>query len=41
MTRGQHRGLSIAINRAMLLIGEHLAAAEKEDMQIQLEQTIK
>ena len=41
MIRWQHRGSSIAIDRVVLLPDEHLAAAEKEDMQIRVEQTIK
>ena len=31
MLRGRHRGLPVAIDRAVLLPGEHLAAAEEED----------
>ncbi|KAI4191237.1 MAG: hypothetical protein LQ346_004790 [Caloplaca aetnensis] len=31
MIRGRHRGLPVAIDRAVLLPGEHLAAAEEED----------
>lgn len=37
MIRGRHRGLPVAIDRAVLLPGEHLAAAEEEDAQIRLE----
>ncbi|MCJ1361868.1 hypothetical protein MMC16_000968 [Acarospora aff. strigata] len=40
MIRGRHRGLPVAIDRAVLLPGEHLAAAEEEDAQIRLERTI-
>ena len=38
MIRGRHRGLPVAIDRAVLLPGEHLAAAEEEDALIRLEQ---
>ena len=34
MIRGRHRGLPVAIDRAVLLPGEHLVAAEEEDAQI-------
>ena len=34
MLRGRHRGLPVAIDRAVLLPGEHLALAEEEDAQI-------
>lgn len=34
MIRGRHRGLPVAIDRAVLLPGEHLAAAEEEDARI-------
>ena len=37
MLRGRHRGLPVAIDRAVLLPGEHLAAAEEEDAQIRLD----
>ena len=37
MIRGRHRGLPVAIDRAVLLPGEHLAAAEEEDAQIRLD----
>ena len=37
MIRGRHRGLPVAIDRAVLLPGEHLAAAEEEDAQIRSE----
>lgn len=39
MIRGRHRGLPVAIDRAVLLPGEHLTAAEEEDAQIKLERT--
>lgn len=39
MIRGRHRGLPVAIDRAVLLPSEHLAAAEEEDAQIRLERT--
>lgn len=34
MIRGRHRGLPVAIDRAVLLPADHLAAAEEEDAQI-------
>lgn len=37
MIRGRHRGLPVAIDRAVLLPGEHLALAEEEDAQIRLD----
>lgn len=40
MIRGRHRGLPVAIDRAVLLPGEHLAAAEEEDAQIRLERSM-
>ena len=40
MLRGRHRGLPVAIDRAVLLPGEHLAAAEEEDAQIRLDRTM-
>ncbi|KAI9785960.1 MAG: hypothetical protein M1839_008226 [Geoglossum umbratile] len=40
MIRGRHRGLPVAIDRAVLLPGEHLAEAEEEDAQIRLERSI-
>lgn len=40
MIRGRHRGLPVAIDRAVLLPDEHLAAAEEEDAQIRLERTM-
>jgi Trk-type K+ transport system membrane component len=39
MIRGRHRGLPMAIDRAILLPGEHLAKAEEEDALIRLERT--
>ena len=40
MIRGRHRGLPVAIDRAVLLPGEYLAAAEEEDAQIRLDRTM-
>lgn len=40
MIRGRHRGLPVAIDRAVLLPGEHLAVAEEEDAQIRLERSM-
>jgi len=40
MIRGRHRGLPVAIDKAVLLPGEHLAAAEEEDAQIRMERTM-
>jgi len=40
MLRGRHRGLPVAIDRAVLLPGEYLEAAEEEDAQIRLERTM-
>lgn len=40
MIRGRHRGLPVAIDRAVLLPGDHLAAAEEEDAQIRMEKTM-
>lgn len=40
MIRGRHRGLPVAIDRAVLLPGEHLAVAEEEDAQIRLERSV-
>ena len=37
MLRGRHRGLPVAIDRAVLLPGEHLARAEEEDARIRME----
>ncbi|KAI4225220.1 MAG: hypothetical protein L6R36_004084 [Xanthoria steineri] len=39
MLRGRHRGLPVAIDRAILLPGEHLAAAEEEDALIREERS--
>lgn len=39
MLRGRARGLPVAIDRAVLLPGEHLALAEEEDAQIRAERT--
>jgi len=39
MLRGRHRGLPVAIDRAVLLPREYLAAAEEEDAQIRLERS--
>ena len=40
MIRGRHRGLPVAIDRAVLLPGEDLGTAEEEDAQIRLERTM-
>ena len=40
MIRGRHRGLPVAIDRAVLLPGEKLADAEEEDAQIRLEKSM-
>ena len=40
MLRGRHRGLPVAIDRAVLLPGDHLALAEEEDAQIRLERSM-
>ncbi|MCJ1380624.1 hypothetical protein MMC17_003732 [Xylographa soralifera] len=40
MIRGRHRGLPVAIDRAVLLPGESLGAAEEEDAQIRMERTL-
>ncbi|MCJ1408625.1 hypothetical protein MMC19_002700 [Ptychographa xylographoides] len=40
MIRGRHRGLPVAIDRAVLLPGEHLGDAEEEDAQIRLDRTM-
>ena len=40
MLRGRHRGLPVAIDKAVLPPGEHLAAAEEEDAQIRLDRTM-
>jgi Cation transport protein len=39
MLRGRHRGLPVAIDRAVLLPREGLARAEEEDAAIRLERT--
>ncbi|ORY15670.1 cation transport protein-domain-containing protein [Clohesyomyces aquaticus] len=39
MIRGRHRGLPVAIDKAVLLPGEGLAEAEEEDAAIRLERT--
>ncbi|MCJ1445673.1 MAG: hypothetical protein MMC23_006178 [Stictis urceolatum] len=39
MLRGRHRGLPVAIDRAVLLPGEHLGAAEEEDAAMRRERT--
>lgn len=39
---GRHRGLPVAIDRAVLLPGEHLAAAEEEeDVRMRVERTVR
>lgn len=40
MIRGRHRGLPVAIDRAILLPGEYLGKAEDEDANIRLERTL-
>ena len=40
MLRGRHRGLPVAIDRAILLPGEHLARAEDEDAKIRQERSM-
>ena len=40
MIRGRHRGLPVAIDKAVLLPGESLDGAEEEDAQIRLERTV-
>jgi Trk-type K+ transport system membrane component len=40
MIRGRHRGLPVAIDKAVLLPGEGVDGAEEEDGQIRLERTI-
>lgn len=40
MIRGRHRGLPVAIDRAILLPGEHLGHAEEEDAQIRLDRSL-
>ncbi|KAL8710122.1 MAG: hypothetical protein Q9220_005205 [cf. Caloplaca sp. 1 TL-2023] len=39
MIRGRHRGLPVAIDRAVLLPGDHLALAEEEDALIRMERS--
>ncbi|KAL8872353.1 MAG: hypothetical protein Q9174_002008 [Haloplaca sp. 1 TL-2023] len=39
MLRGRHRGLPVAIDRAVLLPGDHLTAAEEEDALIRAEKS--
>ena len=39
MIRGRHRSLPVAIDRAVMLPGDHLAAAEEEDARIRLERS--
>lgn len=39
MIRGRHRGLPVAIDRAVLLPGEHLNVAEEEDAMIRMEKS--
>ena len=40
MLRGRHRGLPVAIDKAVLLPGEGLAAAEEEDGRIRRAKTM-
>jgi potassium uptake Trk family protein len=40
MIRGRHRGLPVAIDRAVLLPGEELDEAEEEDGELRMERTI-
>ena len=40
MLRGRHRGLPVAIDRAVLLPSEHLTAAEEEDAQIRMDRSM-
>ncbi|RHZ47891.1 uncharacterized protein CDV56_105373 [Aspergillus thermomutatus] len=40
MLRGRHRGLPVAIDKAILLPGEHLTQAEREDAHIRSERTM-
>jgi len=37
MLRGRHRGLPVAIDKAVLLPGENLDEAEEDDAQIRME----
>ena len=41
MLRGRHRGLPVAIDRAVLLPGEHLGAAEEEDARLRADRTLE
>ena len=41
MLRGRHRGLPVAIDRAVLLPGEHLGNAEEEDARLRAERTME
>ena len=41
MIRGRHRGLPVAIDRAVLLPGEHLGIAEEEDARLKAERTVE
>ncbi|KAL1845777.1 hypothetical protein Plec18170_009581 [Paecilomyces lecythidis] len=40
MLRGRHRDLPVAIDRAILLPGEHLSRAEEEDAKIRMQNTM-
>jgi Trk-type K+ transport system membrane component len=40
MIRGRHRGLPVAIDKAVLLPGENLHVEEEEDARIRLEKTV-
>ncbi|KAL1970417.1 hypothetical protein VTN77DRAFT_5578 [Rasamsonia byssochlamydoides] len=40
MIRGRHRGLPVAIDKAILLPGDHLARAEEEDAHLRMERTM-
>ncbi|KAL9077859.1 MAG: hypothetical protein Q9157_003215 [Trypethelium eluteriae] len=40
MIRGRHRGLPVAIDKAVLLPGEHSGRAEEEDAHIRMERTM-
>jgi Trk-type K+ transport system membrane component len=41
MLRGRHRGLPVSVDRAVLLPGEHLGAAEEEDAVLRRERTLE
>ena len=41
MIRGRHRGLPVAIDRAVLLPGEHLGIAEEEDASLRARRTME